>query len=200
MPTDFRSVRAILLFACGLAMAGCVSHAGWHYTPNEALIAPTHLPLTLAVQRFEDKRGDQNSTYFWLCLIPLVPYCTADYNRPDAANGFLSAGAYNFRPSADLSDAAATELRQSQLFHDVFVTDRSNDPGAQLTLRGSVLDTDWHGAIYSYLLGPYLTLPWLLGLPTGSVNDTLKLELQLVQPSNGAVLWTYSLSGDYTKS
>ena len=56
-------------------------------------------------------------------------------------SGFVSAGAYNFRPSSDLASAAVTELRQSAIFHDVYVTDRSLDPGAQLILHGTITDT-----------------------------------------------------------
>jgi hypothetical protein len=200
MFTQFRSGLAIFLIACTITMAGCVSNAGWHYTPNEPVTSPTHVPLTLGVQRFKDDRAILNSTYFWVCMIPLVPYCTADYHRPDTANGFLSAGAYNFRPSADLADATAKELSQSQIFHDVFVTDRAHDPGAQLVLEGTVHDTDWNGTLYAYLIGPYKALAFLLGLPFGTANNTLNLDLRLLQQSNGAVLWNYKISESYTRT
>ena len=195
-----RSRPLIPTLAFAMALSGCVSNAGWHYQPSEANPQPTHLPLTLAVQNFQDRRPDQNSTYFWLCILPLVPYCTADYDRPDTANGFVSAGAYNFRPSSDLASAAVTELRQSAIFHDVYVTDRSLDPGAQLILHGTITDTRWQGTHYGYLLGPYGPLLWVFGLPVGSVDDTLKLDLQLVRQSDGAALWSYTISGNYEKT
>ncbi len=78
-----------------------------------------------------------------------------DYRRPDTANGFMTAEAYNFRPSDDLADATATELRQTRLFNHVYVTNRVQGPGAQLMLRGAVIDTGCDGTRYGEMLGPY---------------------------------------------
>lgn len=195
-----RAWTAAFAVCVAMAASGCVSNAGWHYTPNEAAPAGTTLPVTIAVQRFKDERPIENTTYWWLCQIPAVPYCTSDYGRPDTANGFLTAGAYNFRPTADLANAAASELRQSGMFHDVFVTARNYPPGAQLILKGTVLSTQWQAAEYAYLIGPYKAVFWLLGLPIGTVNDTLKLHLQLIQQSSGAVLWTHTISEEYSKT
>jgi hypothetical protein len=133
--------------------------------------------LNVAGAHFTDQRGSENSTYFWLCVIPLVAYCTADYQRPDTANGFLGAAAYNFRPSDDLAEATATELRQTQVFNDGYVTNRDQDPGAPLMLLGTVIDKGWNGTNYSYLLGPYGSLLWIFGAPVGAVQDTLKLQV-----------------------
>jgi hypothetical protein len=145
----------LLLVTLLMTIVGCASNAGWNYQPNSAQSASTHVPLNLAVEHFKDARGTQNSTYFWVCIIPLVPYCSATYQRPDTANGFLTEGAYNFRPDSDLANAAKTEIKQNDIFHDVFVTDREMDPGAQLILRGTIINTTWDGSRYSYLLGPY---------------------------------------------
>jgi len=183
-----------------LAMSGCASNAGWQYTPGPAQVSSAKAPVALAVERFEDKRQTENTHYFWVCIIPLVPYCTADYHRPDTANGFLTAGAYNFRPSEDLAQAAATELRGAQIFRDVFVTDRQVDPGAPLMLRGTILNTDWNGTRYAYLLGPYSSLLYVFGLPLGSAQNTLTLRLQLVETSSGRELWTTDVNQGYEKT
>ena len=187
-----------LLAAIVMTLAGCASNAGWNYQPNAPQLTATHVPLTVAVEHFKDQRGSENSTYMWLCIIPLVPYCTATYERPDTANRFLTAGAYNFRPDADLANAAALELKQDDIFHDVFVTDRTLDPGAQLILRGTIINTNWDGTGYSYLLGPYGSLVWLLGGPIGKAENTLNVRLELVQQSNGTVLWTNEISQSYS--
>jgi hypothetical protein len=200
MSSGARCALAAIAAAFLMGLSGCVSNAGWHYTPNPPASVGSRLPLTLAVKTFQDDRPQGNATYFWVCIIPLVPYCSADYNRPDTANGFLSAGAYNFRPSSDLASAAAAEMRGTGLFRDVYVTDRSHDPGAQLMLRGTITDTEWHGTRYAYLLGPYVAVPWVFGLPIGSVDDTLTLQLQLVEQSNGDILWNDTVTQHYMKT
>src|SRR5262249_28589984 len=100
-----RSIANILIAAVCLTLAGCSANAGWQYTPGPATPAGKNLPISLAVQRFEDQRPTSNERHFWVCMIPLVPYCTADYQRPDTANGFLTAASYNFRPDQDLAQA-----------------------------------------------------------------------------------------------
>lgn len=192
--------RVLLLGTIVTALAGCASNAGWSYRPNAPQLTAAHVPLTVAVERFKDQRGDENSTYMWLCIIPLVPYCTAAYERPDTANRFLTVGAYNFRPDADFADAAALELKQDDIFRDVFVTGREMDPAAQLILRGTIINTNWDGTGYSYLLGPYGSLLWLFGAPIGTADNTLNVRLELVQQSNGAVLWTDEINQSYSKT
>src|SRR5208282_1345976 len=140
-----RNARFLFAIAFAMALSGCVTKAGWQYQPGPAQVAPTRVPVSVGVLQFQDQRATDNSTYFWLCIIPAVPYCTADYHRLESANGFLTAASYNFRP------------------------------GAQLLLRGTIVSTDWDGTRYSYLLGPYGSLLYLFGLPFGSAQDTLKL-------------------------
>ena len=196
-----RLLRSILwsMAAFGLMVSGCASHAGWQYTPGPERASLAKAPVDLAVERFDDKRETENTQHYLLCIIPLVPYCTAEYHRPDTANGFLTAGAYNFRPSEDLAQATATELGNAQMFRDVFVTDRKVDPGAPLILRGTILNTDWNGTRYAYLLGPYNLLP-LFGLPIGKAQNTLTIRLELVQTSNTQVLWTTDINQGYEKT
>jgi hypothetical protein len=189
----------LFIVAFGLLLAGCSTRAGWQYEPSATRIGTT-VPATVAVEHFQDQRGTENSRYFWLCGIPLVPYCTASYKRPENANGFLTEAAYNFRPSDDLAQATALELTKAALFHEVYLTDRMSDPNAQLLIRGNIINTDWDGTAYGYLVGPYAALFWVLGLPMGSVEDTLSLKLDLVDNSNGAVLWSHEIHQTYNKT
>jgi hypothetical protein len=103
----------LVIVAIALALSGCVSNAGWQYEPGPAQVSPTRAPVSVGILQYQDQRAAENSTHFWLCLIPLVPYCTADYHRLESANGFVTAGTYNFRPSEDLAKATAEELRQT---------------------------------------------------------------------------------------
>src|SRR5438105_2350374 len=148
-----------------LALSGCVSNAGWIYRANPAERAPVSLPLTLAINEFQDVRAEENKTYFFWCMIPAVPYCTAHYHRPDTANQFNTVGTYSFRPSEDLARASADEIRQTGLFREVYVSQRASPPEAQLILRGTIENTDWNGIHYTYGLGGDGQALWLLGAP-----------------------------------
>lgn len=192
--------KVVVIVALGLWLAGCSTRAGWQYQASATSVGATPVPVTVAVEHFQDQRGTENSRYFWLCIIPLVPYCSADYKRPENANGFLTEAAYNFRPTDDLAQATADELRQAGLFREVYVTDRTSDPNAQLLIRGYIVSTDWDGSAYSYLVGPYAGVFYVLGLPIGSVEGALNLKLELVDNSNGQVLWTQNISQSYEKT
>lgn len=185
----------LLLF---LVTSGCATRAGWQYVPNSGRPAGVQVPLVVAVERFQDERGTLNSRYFWLCVIPLVPYCSSTYNQPENANGFLTEAAYNFRPSEDLAEATAIELRQTAMFKDVFVTNRTSDPTTQLTVRGTIESTQWDGSQYAYLLGPYGSLLWVFGLPIGSADNTLRIKLDLVERATGQQLWSADINQNYS--
>ncbi len=199
---SFANYKASFLFALFFAvvLSGCSTKAGWQYTPSATKIAATPVPAVVAVEHFSDLRGTENSRYFFLCVIPLVPYCTSSYKRPENANGFLTEAAYNFRPSDDLAQATAWELQQSGLFHEVYVTDRTADPNANLLIRGTIINTDWDGTQYSYMMGPYVGLFYLFGVPIGAVEDSLSVKLELVNNSNGQVLWTHEITQHYEKT
>ncbi len=169
-----------------LLTSGCATKAGWQYVPNPGRPAGVQVPLVVAVERFQDERGSSNSRYFWLCIIPLVPYCSSSYSQPENANGFLTEAAYNFRPSDDLAEATTIELRQTGMFKDVFVTNRISDPTAQLTVRGTIDSTQWDGSEYSYLLGPYGSLLWIFGLPIGSAQNNLQNQIGAGRKSHRA--------------
>jgi hypothetical protein len=122
-----RNARFLFAIVFAIALSGCVTKAGWQYEPGPAQVAPARVAVSVGVLQFQDQRATENSTYFWLCIIPAVPYCTADYHRLESANGFLTAASYSFRPGEDLAQATAVELRQTGLFSDVFVTDRATE-------------------------------------------------------------------------
>jgi hypothetical protein len=189
-----REARFLVIVAFAIGFSGCGSNAGWQYQPGPVQLSPTRVPLSVGVLKFQDQRETENTTYFWLCIIPLIPYCTDDYHRPETASE------YNFRPDEDLANATAVELRQTGLFRDVFITDRATDPGAQLLLRGTIISTDWNATRYAYLLGLESDLFYIFGLPSGSVKETLKLKLELVDPLTSQVLWTGKVDQDYAKT
>lgn len=191
-----------LLLAASVILSGCGTTAKFTYPAKyQNLIhlyeQPKH-DLTVAVLPFEDMRGDVNSMGgFFLYLIPLVPYGSMKYERPDAARFFNTINQFDFNVTEDLPKAVVVSLQRSGLFKDVFFTFGGEKTNADLILKGKILSVDWVGKIYSYglsVVGPAL---WIFGLPCGSSYNKLSLEFEL-NDKNQSKLWGYTLTKEDT--
>ena len=191
-----------LLLVASMFLSGCGTTGKFVYPANyQKLVRLYEQPkynLTVAVLPFEDMRGDVNSMGgFYLYLIPLVPYGSMKYERPDAANFFNTITKFEFNVTEDLSKAVVVSLQRSGLFKDVFFTFGGEKANADLIIKGKILSTDWVGKIYSYGLsvaGPAL---WIFGLPCGSSNNKLSLELEL-NDKKPSKIWGYTLTKEAT--
>jgi hypothetical protein len=154
--------------------------------------------LTVAVLPFDDMRGDVNSMGgFYLYLIPLVPYGSMKYERPDSARFFNTINQFEFNVTEDLSKAVVVSLQRSGLFKDVFFTFGGEKASADLIMKGKILSVDWVGKIYSYglsIVGPAL---WIFGLPCGSSYNKLSLEFEL-NDKKPSKIWGYTLIKETT--
>ncbi|MFH2205066.1 MAG: hypothetical protein ABIJ96_18305 [Elusimicrobiota bacterium] len=194
----YNSFRAINLLVLGiLASAGCGTTAKFVY-PNKVsnLVRlsdkPTH-NLVVAVMPFEEGRSDINQmgTYFF-SFVPLMPYGWMTYERPDAARFFNTVREFQFDVSEDLAKAAATSIRRSGLFKDVFFTFGGEKDRADLILTGTVISTKWNGKVITYglsIAGPYL---WLLGLPAGLSTSDFIVKLELKNVKTGDLIWEFA--------
>jgi hypothetical protein len=144
----------------------------------------------VVVTPFEDLRGDNNqsSTYF-LYLIPLMPFGYGEYERPDAARMFNTIVEFEFNASEDLAKAAAYSMRKSGLFKDAFFTFGGDKDKAQLLLEGKMFSTTYKGTMWTYGLSAYGPLLWIFGLPAGTSSNTLTLGLKVTDLSTGNMLW-----------
>ena len=119
-----RTAGALCL--CAVFLAGCGTTGKFVYPADmSSLVRFDSSPAAgkrVAVLPFDDCRGDENSCMFGMYLIPFMPFGWADYERPDAANMFLSVVSYDTNPAEDLAKATAVSFRRSQLFRDVFFT------------------------------------------------------------------------------
>jgi len=150
--------------------------------------------VTVAVLPFEDMRGDVNSFGgAYLYLIPLVPYGSYKYERPDAARMFNTVSQFEFNPSEDLAKAVVVSLQRSGLFKDVFFTFGGEKANADLIIKGSIVSTDYIGKIYSYGLSIEGPLLWFIGLPCGSSYNKLSLEITL-NDKKPAKVWSYNFT------
>ncbi|HXE96875.1 MAG TPA: hypothetical protein VN642_10745, partial [Dongiaceae bacterium] len=98
-----RACCKILIIIVAMIVSGCASRAAFVYEPGNVVnVNNKKLPLKVAVMPLEDKRKYENTNYVLMYLIPGMPFGILDYDRPDAANGYVTHASYNFRPSEDL--------------------------------------------------------------------------------------------------
>ncbi|MGN0860823.1 MAG: hypothetical protein ACI4P3_02880, partial [Candidatus Spyradosoma sp.] len=145
----------------------------------------------VAVVPFDDFRDERNSNKAMMYLIPLWPFGYIDYERVDAAAGYLTLGQYICTPSEDLPKATATSLRRSGLFSDAFFTMGGEKDRADLILTGEIFSMKYSGTMYSYglsIFGPYL---WVFGAPAGKSHNMIDFSLHLKNHS-GEEVWSWN--------
>ena len=194
-----RSVIVLLtVLATVFSLVGCNTQAKWTYPVNpdqlyRAEVQPTE--LTIGVLPFRESRPVKNqSATMFLYLIPLMPYASVNYERPEAAKSFMTISEWEFQVDEDLGKAAARSFENSGLFKRVYFTLGGETREADYMLRGTAHRTFYQGTIYSYGLSVFGPLLWYVGLPAGSSINETEFEFELVDPA-GQVVWTYQTDG-----
>ena len=166
-------IRSLLSVVCAFILLGCVGPNPYVYEPSKKIEQPNKIPLKLGVVPLKDERGMKNSDNMLLCvLLPLIPYCEADLERPEnSANTFLSAS--GFKASDDLAKAFVEELKQNNIFNDVFFTQNENDINADIIMSGTIRAAKINQTITFCGLTVFGDLLWLLGLPAGNMTTSL---------------------------
>lgn len=186
----------IVAIACMLLLVGCGTTGKFVYPDQmSTLFTASSEPLTeksVAVIPFDDYRGSENSCWYPLYLIPLMPLSWGDYERPEAASMFLSIVKYDITPSEDLAKATAVSLRHSNIFKDAFFTMGGEKQNADYVLSGKIKMLKYQGKMFTYCLSVYGPVFWILGAPAGTSENRLVLELQL-KNKNGKVLWDWAI-------
>ena len=125
-------------------------------------------------------------------LIPLVPYGTIRYERPDQARMFNIQDEVEFNMSENLLKITVDAVKKCGLFGSVIMTPHPLESKADLILSGDIYSTLYEGKTYSYgisFLGPAL---WCLGLPAGSSYKKLGISLYLKKMDTGEIVWSYN--------
>lgn len=156
--------------------------------------------LSLAVVPFSEKRGNlKNYGSVYSYLIPLAPYGTMRYERPDEARMFNTQNEFEFNMSENLLKILVDTVRKmTGLFKSVIVTPTPLESKADLILSGDLRSTLYEGKTYSYgisFLGPAL---WCLGLPAGSSHKKLGVKLFLRKADTAELIWAYDISKENT--
>jgi len=185
-----------LIFVLSIVLTGCGTTAKFVYPANaQNLIRLYETPkygYSVAVVPFEEARSDKNQSAYWAYLIPLVPYGTNNYERPDAARMFVSINEFTFNVSEDLAKAAVVSLQKSNLFRNVYFSYGGDADKADFILKGVTKSTQYQGKIYSYCLSVYGPLLWFIGLPAGTSQNRLSLDLSLAKTGSNSSVWKYS--------
>lgn len=191
-----KSVSLIALLALLSILTGCGTTTKFVYPSNmhnlKQVKESKFTDKTVAVLPFDDMRGNKNnSSTRYLTLIPLYPYGWVNYDRPEAAQYFLTVEKFNFDASEDLAKAAALSLRRSMMFKDAWFTFGGDKYRADYVFKGEIFATEYNAMIYSYGTSLVCFYVWLLGTPAGTSENTLTIKFSL-QDKNNKTLWTYS--------
>ncbi len=189
-------VIPILLFC--LLITGCGTYAKFTYPSDfNKLIQLYEKPkykVNVGVLPLDDKRLNVNNFGgYFLYLVPLMPFGSAQYTRPDSARMFNTIAEFDFNPPEDLAKAIVTSLRRSNLFENVYFT-YGGESEPDLLMKGNIVSTDYEGKIYSYGLSVFGPLLWFFGLPCGSSFNQLNLELFLNKSDTKELIWDYSFN------
>ena len=200
-------IKKLLLFTLiltfSLAYSGCAKWATFMYSPSEKVASELKngpLPLKVSVTPFLDARGQENTNYLPVGLIPLVPYAAIHYDRPDAANWFIYHAAYIFWPSDDLAKAVVYEMKLNHFFEDVLFTPREREPGVDLIVTGKIVTARYDAKVFSYGLSILGRLLPIIGLPIGTTQDTISLLIEIRRASDGVVVWSHEVNGEWNKT
>jgi hypothetical protein len=191
-----------------LLLPGCASTRSWAYRPEPPVQREPILAKSVVVLPVEDLRPNENSNLAALYLIPLMPFGWMTFDTPEGPEKHLTSGAWNFRPSEDIAKAVAQDLQNLGLFKEAFFGYRSSD--GDLVLRGELHSTRYDAKLISYGLSFEGPLLWLIGLPSGSYSNEIRLELRLedrktgeqywsggVNEVDGSLVWLYALGADF---
>lgn len=190
MPYIKREAAQCLLFiviATLFLLNGCASQRSWTYKAEPYVKATPILNKSVAIPPFSDQRENENSNFAMMYLIPLMPFGWQDLNTPEGVQMHMNSGLWIFRPNEDFAKAAAEELNNTCMFREVFFTHRPSD--AELTLRGKIISTKYDGKMITYGLSVYGPLLWLVCFPATYVENSLALQLELVETKTNEVFW-----------
>ncbi|MBI3598719.1 MAG: hypothetical protein HY201_04655 [Nitrospirae bacterium] len=184
-------------------LSGCAfpTPRSWQYSIDSY---PTNrqplLSKRVAVPPFRDSRPDKNENATSLEGLVLVPFGWVDFSTPEALTDkpFRIFPLWQFRPTEYFAKAAAEELDASNLFKEAFFSYRASE--GDIVLRGDIKSTRYRGKIITYGLSMGAIVPWMLGLPQGTIHNELEVEFTLVDQLTGALLWNKSYTLSYHKS
>lgn len=183
------------------ALAGCTGLEEWSYDADARIERVPVLAKHVIVPPLKDLRSRKNRDVgvALATLIPLWPYGTAQYNRPERQPIWGQMDVEPPEPRDDVAKAIAEELDHSGLFATVVYSD--TDQGGDLVLRGDLItlnDDRWHTCYgLTIFFGQLL---WIVGVPSGGTTQELTLNLSMVERGTGRTLWSEAFTGSDSRT
>jgi hypothetical protein len=166
------SVILAILFVTG----GCSSTRTWVYNANSYDKPQTVSEKTAVVLPFNDARENENSNFFAMYLIPVMPFGWQTYKTPEGVQMHMTSGMWvNYKPVEDFPKALSAELQNAGMFKDVGFDYRKGNN--DIIIGGKILSTEYDGYLISYGLSAYGPLLWYIGFPATVVTNELSVEL-----------------------
>lgn len=203
----------VLGLLLAVLVSGCASQKTWVYKPSSYARPSVTSTNTIVVLPLEDHRLDINKNKIALYLIPLFPFGWANMDAPEGVAMHVTTGMWmNYKPTEDFASALVSEINSAALMKEAYRGNRKTD--ADYYIQGKILNTKYKGKIFSYGLSAYGPLLWFFGLPAGSFENQLAVELSCVNSKTdqsilskryvanpyGKVFWIYNMGNDFNYS
>lgn len=190
---------SVLVLVVAFGVTGCLGNRDWTYPPppDKAFLgikADQPVSGSLVVLPLIDQRGKEVKEEYWKVAIPLVPSGTTLYDRPEDVKDPEQIDQVQFTPAEDFARALSDEIREAKIFSSVSYAGQASPPSSEYVLKGRLQSTRWERSITTYLFGPLGTVFWMLGLPMGQTDITVKVDLTIVAAADPSkALWSFRM-------
>jgi len=195
-----RIIASVCLLLALLICGGCGSFLGnshYVYIPGGNINNGTEpLPVTVVINYLDDLRGKECNENVPLVFIPLVPYAKSHYDRPETESKLM---VKNFKPGENFAHALMQEMKQNNLFSEVSLGQQDDRKKADLIVTGRIKKASIDTIVTSYGMSIFGILPWMAGLPEGTVFNELDVEYEMRRSYDNALVWKCDVKGDWSK-
>jgi hypothetical protein len=203
-----KKIFLVLIIMC-LASA-CASQQTWIYDANSYNYPVRTIDKEVVILPLDDARENNNSNKIGLGFIPLFPYGWMNFSGPEGSSRHVFTGPWiNYNPKEDFSKALAEEITATNLFREAYFDFKEGD--GDIVIKGKILNTDYSGKLYTYMLSVYGSWLWLIGFPAGSTSNDLSVELRCEEAESNKLIfsktynaetykkmgWIYSMPSDF---
>ena len=193
-----KSLKLLLLIVVSINILGCV--IPFKYYTNPKYLEAEKKQLKVSILPFEDHRSEVNRNAEGKLLIPGKLYGFHDYEKIDEID-YL----FTFQPKIDFAKALTNELKENELFHEVFFVP-NYEPEFVLKLsdsdyhiKGEIRSTRFIRKYFSYGLSVFGTCLWLFGLPAKQSKIFLSLKIRLIRVNDNKEVWSHDVYGEWKK-
>jgi len=177
---------------------GCASQQTWIYHVNNYTSPNQKIDKSVVVLPLDDARDNFNSNKTGLGFIPLFPFGWMNYSGPEGSARHIFTGLWvNYNPKEDFSKALAQEITATNLFREAYFDYKKGN--GDFIIKGKIINSDYKGKLYTYLLSCYGVYLWFVGCPAGSISNDLTVELTCIDAINDKLIFSKTYQADTYK-